>query len=519
MKSIISLQARSSGILMHVSSLPSPHGIGDLGPMAYRFVDFLVSCKQRWWQMLPLCPGGRGNSPYDSPSAFAGDPMFISLEKLVARRLLSKDDISTPKELSKRRVDYSGVVSYKLPKLEKAFENFEKRESPSDHLRFEEYCTANSTWLVDHGIFSSLKQLNGEAPWTEWEESIRARRASALTQVKRQLTSQIRYHMFLQYEFSRQWSELRSYCAEKGVGLIGDIPFYVAHDSADVWANQEIFRLDHRGRPTHVAGVPPDYFSSTGQLWGNPLYRWDVLRRRGYSWWINRLRVIFSRFDASRLDHFIGFQRYWEVAAKARTSSPGRWVKGPSDHFFEMAFRMLGHRELIAEDLGVVTRDVKQLRDRLGLPGMRVLQFAFGKDPDAMRHRPHNYSRNCIVYTGTHDNNTTLGWYTDRGSASSTRSRPEIKKEIEYALRYLNSNGEQISWTMIRLAMMSVANVAITPVQDILGLNSEARMNTPGKAKGNWEWRLTTGALSRRVAKRLLELTETYERTITKAYA
>jgi 4-alpha-glucanotransferase len=519
MKSKMTLRSRSSGILMHVSSLPSTHGIGDLGPAAYRFVDFLASCRQSWWQMLPVSPVGRENSPYDSPSAFAGNPMFISLEKLAARRLLTQNDISAPGNLPKRKVDYSRVTQYKLPRLIKAFDNFERQKSSGDYLRFEEYCTANGAWLVNHGIFSALKQLNGGAPWTEWDEEIRTRRPSALTKVKRQLRMQIRYHMFLQYEFSRQWTELRRYCAKKQVGLIGDIPFYVAHDSADVWANKEIFRLDRHGRPTHVAGVPPDYFSETGQLWGNPLYRWNVLRRRGYYWWIDRLRVTFSRFDVSRLDHFTGFQRYWEVPANAHTSRRGRWVKGPRDHFFETAFRRLGHREVIAEDLGVVTSDVKQLRDRLGLPGIRVLQFAFGNDPDAMSHRPHHYPRDCIVYTGTHDNDTTLGWYTDRGSAASTRSRLDIEKELGYALRYLNSNGEQISWDMIRLAMMSVASVAITPVQDILGLGSEARMNIPGKAKGNWEWRLTDDALSRHVAERLLRLTETYERTMPEVKA
>jgi 4-alpha-glucanotransferase len=519
MKGTTTLRSRSSGILMHLSSLPSLHGIGDLGPAAYRFVDFLASCKQSWWQMLPISPVGRENSPYDSPSAFAGNPMFISLEELAARGLLTQDDISPPKDLSKRKVDYSGVIRYKLPRLTKTFENFEKRSGSSDYFRFEEYCTTNGSWLVNHGIFSALKERNGGAPWTEWDEGIRTRRPSALTQVKRQLKTQIRYHMFLQYEFSGQWAELRRYCAKRGVGLIGDIPFYVAHDSADVWANQQIFQLDRHGRPTHVAGVPPDYFSETGQLWGNPLYRWDVLRRRGYYWWIDRLRVTFSRFDAVRLDHFIGFQRYWEVPANARTSRRGRWVKGPRRHFFDTAFRMLGRKEFIAEDLGVVTLDVKQLRDRLGLPGMRVLQFAFGKDPDVMSHRPHNYPRDCIVYTGTHDNDTTLGWYTDKGSAASTRSKQDIEMELGYALRYLNSNGKQISWDMIRLAMMSVANVAITPVQDILELGSEARMNIPGKAKGNWEWRLTEDALDKHVAERLLDLTETYERVLPEANA
>jgi 4-alpha-glucanotransferase len=514
MKSRTTLRKRSSGVLMHVSCLPGPHGIGGLGPAAYRFVDFLASCKQSWWQVLPISPVGRGNSPYDSPSAFAGNPMFISLEKLTSRHLLTQADTLPPTNLSERRVDYPSAIRYKLPKLRKAFDNFQRQESAGEHLRFEKYRTTNGAWLLNHGIFSALKEQNPEVPWIAWDEGIRARMPSAIKKVRGQLKEEIRYHMFLQYEFSRQWTELRRYCARKGVGLIGDIPFYVAHDSADVWANQEIFQLDRQGMPTHVAGVPPDYFSETGQLWGNPLYRWDVLRRRGYYWWIDRLRVNFNRFDACRLDHFIGFQRYWKVRANARTARRGRWVKGPRDHFFKKAFRRLGRRELIAEDLGVVTRDVKDLRDRIGLPGMRVLQFAFGKDPDAVSHRPHNYPRHCIVYTGTHDNDTTLGWYEDRGSVASTRSKLDIEKEIEHALRYLNSNGEKISWDMIRLAMMSVANVAITPIQDILELGSDARMNIPGKAKGNWEWRLTNDALNKHVAERLLGLTRTYERAL-----
>jgi 4-alpha-glucanotransferase len=517
MRRNVTLRRRSSGILLHVSCLPGAHGIGDLGPAAYQFVDFLEACKQSWWQMLPISPVGRGNSPYDSPSAFAGNPMLISLERLISQRLLTDGDISSTQSLPKRRVDYQKVTHYKLPKLREAFENFQRRKGSSNHLRFKHYCIASGAWLVDHAIFCALKEHYGGVPWTEWDEDIRTRKPSAISRVKAELRTEIRYHMFLQYEFSCQWTELRRYCSKKRVALVGDIPFYVAHDSADVWANQKIFRLNRHGRPTHVAGVPPDYFSETGQLWGNPLYRWNLLRRRGYYWWIDRLRVAFSRFDAVRLDHFIGFQRYWEVPANARTSRPGRWVKGPGDHFFESAFRKLGHLELIAEDLGLVTNDVKQLRDKLGVPGVRVLQFAFSKDPGAKSHRPHNYLRHCIVYTGTHDNDTTLGWYRDRGSQASVRSTQDIEKEIEGALRYLHTNGEHISWDMIRLAMMSVANVAITPVQDVLELGCEARMNTPGRAEGNWEWRLTDGALNSHIAEKLLELTETYERMLPQA--
>lgn len=509
----LNLRTRASGLLLHPTSLHGSFGIGDLGPAAYEFVDFLSESGQSWWQMLPVVPPGEGNSPYMSTSAFAGSPLLISLERLCDDGLLSAAEIAGPgKSLSQQRVRYAAVERFKSPRFRKAFATFEKQRNSNDRDSFETFCATNEGWLTDYAHFCALKIATGGAGWVDWEKDVRLRKAAALKRSRAQLAAEVEYQKFLQYQFDRQWSALKTYCAEQGVGLIGDIPIFVAHDSADVWGHPDLFQLQKTGRPAVVAGIPPDYFSKDGQLWGNPLYAWDVHRERRYDWWIARLQTAFSRFDAVRLDHFIGFYRCWEVDAAAKTARVGRWVKGPTADFFKGVRAGLGPLELIAEDLGVLLPEVKELRDQFELPGMRVLQFAFGNDPEAENYRPHSYPRDCIVYTGTHDNDTTVGWFRDDGSHSSTRSQAEIAAERAFTLRYLASDGREIHWDMIRLALMSVANTALFPAQDVLGLGSEARMNMPGTSGGNWEWRLAPSALNARVAERLRSLTETYGR-------
>ncbi len=512
MRERLTLRRRSSGILLHPTSLPGPHGIGDLGAAAYRFADFLASSGQSWWQMLPIGPPGANNSPYEASSAFAGSPLLLSLEKLAEKGLLGKKDLRPTKDLSPVRVNYGAVTRFKQPRLIKAYQAFRRRNDPEEQGEFESFCGENEVWLSDYALFSALKSHRRGASWLSWEAELRRRKPAAIACARDKLRKQIRFYQFLQYLFSSQWSELRQYCLERGVGLIGDLPIYVSQESADVWANQELFWLDSRGKPTFVAGVPPDYFSKTGQLWGNPLYRWDVLRERGYDWWIARFRANFDRFDAIRLDHFIGFERYWEIPARQKTATKGRWVAGPKDAFFEKLLESVGPVELIAEDLGVVTPEVKALRDRFGFPGIRVLQFAFGNDPEAESYQPHNYPRHCVAYTGTHDNDTIIGWFTDKGSKSSTRSKEEIQKEHAFALRYSGSDGREVNWDMIRLALSSAANVVIIPMQDVIGLGAEARMNHPGRKRGNWVWRLVEGALKREHGERLLGIVKNYGR-------
>ncbi len=507
------LRSRGSGVLMHFTSLPGPFGVGDLGPAASRFAGLISSAGQRWWQVLPVEPSGGGNSPYTVLSAFAGSPLLISPEKLVDDGFLKTGEIRPSRGLSRARVRYREARRFKAGLLKRAFERFESQPPAGMSAGFKKFCDLNEDWLADYSLFAALKKSFGGAHWNEWSPPLRVRRARALAVAERKMDREIRFEKFLQFLFSRQWKSLRRLCAEKGLGLIGDIPIYVAHDSADVWANQDIFMLDRAGRRTALAGVPPDYFSRTGQLWGNPIYRWDVLRRRGYDWWLSRLKKVFERFDVLRLDHFIGFQRYYWVSPNSRTAIKGRWEEGPGAHFFERVRDGLGKAEFIAEDLGVVTSDVKDLRDRFEMPGIKILQFAFGDEDFASEYLPHNYPRDCVVYTGTHDNQTTVEWFNDPGARGSTRTAAKARMERSAALRYLGGDGREIHWDMIRLALSSVANTAILPVQDLLGLGAEARMNKPGAKRGNWEWRLLEGAFSEEVAERLCGLTETYGRS------
>jgi 4-alpha-glucanotransferase len=474
------LDDRASGLLAHLSSLPGSHGGGALGAPARAFIDFLARSGQRWWQMLPVGPPGYGESPYSAQSAFAGNPSFVSTADLSAD---------------------AG--------LDVAYERWRARGSDPKYARFSR---REASWLDDFALFRALKRAHGGVQWTLWEHGVKKRVPKALAAAQKELARDVALEKFAQYAFDEQWSALRKYGKEHGVALIGDIPLVVAHDSADVWQRPELFFLDSAGEPAWVAGVPPDYFSATGQRWGNPIYRWDRMKKDRYAWWTDRLRLMLRRFDAIRLDHFIGFTRFWRVPADRPDAIVGRWIKGPGADFFSAVRRALGDLPLIAEDLGVVAPDVFALRDRFGFPGIKVLQFAFGTDPYAYTFLPHNYPRNAVVYTGTHDNDTTVGWFRDAGGGWSTRTPAETEAEREKALAYLGRSGQEIHWDMIRAALASVANVAIVPLQDVLGLGSESRMNRPGKESGNWTWGFAADALTPSVEQRLATLTRTYGR-------
>jgi 4-alpha-glucanotransferase len=462
-------------------------------------VDALVRARQTWWQILPLGPTGYGDSPYQCFSAFAGNPYLVSPEFLVRDGLLQQADlagVSFPAE----RVDYGAVIQFKIRILARAWENFQAKAAHPLRAPFEEFCVRQAAWLDDFALFMALKDANGGASWLQWPLDLIVRKPNALTQARQQLARAMGLHKFRQFLFARQWQAVKQYANQHGIKLIGDIPIFVSSDSADVWANPGLFLLDERRRPTVVAGVPPDYFSATGQLWGNPLYNWEALRKTGYAWWVARLRTTLEQVDLVRLDHFRGFESYWEIPAGRPTAEVGRWVKGPGFEFFATLRAKLGGLPLIAEDLGLITPEVEVLRDQCQLPGMRILQFAFGGGPDH-RFLPHNYERNTVVYTGTHDNDTTRSWY----ATSPEHERHSVR-------RYLGRDGSDIAWDFIRLAWASVADYALAPLQDVLNLGTEARMNHPGHPAGNWSWRFTPALLADAVLDRLGDLTEIYGR-------
>lgn len=516
------LHRRASGLLAHVTSLPGPHGSGDLGASARRFVDFLNGSSQRFWQMLPVGPPGYGESPYSAQSTFAGSPLLIGLDDLAAAGLIETANLAPPSPLSDERMDFVPMEAHRMARLREAFARFRaKREEESagenegsglgGPISFAEFAAENESWLEDFALFRALKRAHGGGAWTGWERDLRERRPSALDAARGELADEIAFEKFAQYAFDAQWIRLRAYAAERGIALIGDIPIFVAHDSADVWQNPGDFFLDDSGEPSFVAGVPPDYFSRTGQRWGNPLYRWKHMEKSGYAWWIARLRSTLRRFDMVRLDHFIGFYRYWRIPASEPTAIHGRWMKGPRRKLFDRAKAELGSLPLIAEDLGEATKGVYALRDHYGFPGIKVLQFAFGDDPAGPTFLPHNYERRAVVFTGTHDNDTTVGWFTDPGGQGS-RTPEQTEEERRTTLRYLGTTGKEIHWDMIRAVLASVAGLALIPLQDVLGKGSEARMNRPGQASGNWTWRARGSELSASVAERLRDLTETYDR-------
>lgn len=503
---------RCSGILLHPTSLPGPHGVGDLGPEAHRFVDFLARAGQRYWQMLPVGPLGGGASPYDSPSAFAGSPLLLSLEVLVERGLLEPKEVSDPRAFaSSRNAHYSAAIRYRERRLRRAFARFQARSGDQERAELARFVEQQSYWLTDYTLFRALKSARGNASWTTWPSELRRREASALERAQRDLEVEIQYHQFLQFEFARQWSSLKSFANARGVKLLGDVPMFVAHDGSDVWAHQTIFQLDEHGEPRVVAGVPPDYFSADGQRWGNPLYDWNVLRESGYGWWLSRFRTTLERFDALRLDHFIGFHRYWEIPAHSASAREGRFVGVPGEDFFAKVNSTLGHLPFIAEDLGILTPEVEALRDRFEMPGMRVLEFAF-VDVNSRTYQPHRFPRGTVVYTGTHDNDTIVGWLSSHERSRAEHDVSALREEKLRALAYAGSDGSEPHWDMIRLALASVANTAIFPLQDLLGLGADARMNIPGTASGNWTFRALAPEINEKLADRMGGLCESYER-------
>jgi 4-alpha-glucanotransferase len=506
---------RSSGILLHPTSLPGPYGIGDLGPEALRFADFLVDAGQTLWQVLPLGPTGYGDSPYQSFSALAGNPLMISPQRLEEEGWVDRHALRDIPDFPKDEADFARVGSWKRALLESAAQRFLERAASADRERFDSFCQANAGWLDDFALFMALKQYHNLSVWSRWDPSIRWREPAALSSWRERLAQPIAVQKFQQFAFFTQWRELREYCRDRKIRLMGDLPIYVAHDSADVWVNPQYFHLDSHGDPTVVAGVPPDYFSATGQLWGNPIYRWDVLARYGYRWWLERFRAVLEMVDMIRLDHFRGFEAYWEVPATEPTAVHGRWIKGPGPALFHAARLALGELPLVAENLGVITPQVEAIRAEFGFPGMTILQFAFGNDAQAPSFRPHNYPREVVAYTGTHDCDTTVGWWTSEGRGESTRSADDIRREREIARKYLNTDGSEINWAFIRALEASVADTVLIPLQDALGLGSEARMNQPATLGRNWRWRYRAEMLKQEIAQRLAELARLYERAFT----
>jgi 4-alpha-glucanotransferase len=502
---------RASGILLHPTSLPGPYGIGDFGPEAYRFADFLHESGCRLWQVLPLNPTGYGDSPFQSFSASAGNPLLISLEKLVDKGVLAKAELTNIPRFPDEQVDYGAVIKIKTPLLRKAAERFLQGDSPEQN-QFEEFCRANSGWLDDFALFMAVKNTQDLVAWPKWPAEIAQRRPEAIRDWSTRLASDIEAIKYWQFEFFQQWSELREYCHQRGIQIIGDIPIYVAHDSADVWANRQYFSLDECGNATKVAGVPPDYFSATGQLWGNPIYNWPAMKEDRYAWWIERFRAALRLYDVIRIDHFRGFEAYWEVPGSDTTAANGTWVKGPGAELFSAVQAELGDLPIIAENLGVITPEVEAIRHQFGFPGMAILQFAFGNDPQGPSFRPHNYVRELVAYTGTHDNDTVIGWWMSSGANDSIRTPEDVKKEHEFARAYLAFESEPVNWVLVRTILRSVANTAVAPLQDVLGLGSSARMNLPGTSSGNWRWRLKPGVLVKPLAARLREMNQMYDR-------
>ncbi len=495
---------RGSGLLVHPTSFPGAYGVGDLGAGATRMLDFLQKSGQRFWQTLPLGPTGYGNSPYAALSAFAGNPLLISPERLREADLLTADDLAVAPDFPADHVDYGAVGPWKMALLHTSYARFTKHASAALRDEFAAYCAEQREWLDDFALFMALKDAHEQVMWTAWPERYAQRDPQALAEARRELADEIAFQQYAQFLFARQWADVRRAAHARDLAIIGDLAIFVAHDSADVWARPELFQLDDHGAPTVVAGVPPDYFSPTGQRWGNPLYRWDTLAATGYAWWIARTRQALTLADVIRLDHFRGFQAYWEIPASEETAVAGRWVEGPGATLFE-AFRVaLGDVPIIAEDLGEITPEVHALRKALGFPGMRVLQFAFGGDANN-QHLPHTYDHNSVVYTGTHDNDTTVGWFT----AASNHERA-------YALAYLGLSTQasalEVAWAMLRAAYASVSQLALAPLQDALTLGGAARMNLPARAHDNWEWRCQEAQLTPELAARLKALAATYGR-------
>ena len=491
---------RSAGILLHPTSLPGPFGIGDIGPQVHRWIDFLSQAGCGLWQVLPLGPTGYGDSPYQSFSAFAGNPYLISPELLLKDGLLHSNDLFEIPEFPVGKVDFGKLIPWKLGLLDRAYIQFQQSAPGEICTAFEQFKTEHSFWLDDFCLFMALKEAYGGGSWVNWPHPFLRREPEAIREAKQVHSTAIQRQEFRQFIFHRQWAAVREHARQENILIIGDVPIFVAHDSAEVWARSDLFDLDQDGNPKVVAGVPPDYFSETGQLWGNPLYCWDVHQADGYSWWLKRLSAVLNLVDIVRLDHFRGFAGYWEVPFGEKTAVKGRWVDGPGEHFFSAVEQQFGDLPIIAEDLGVITPDVVAMRENFNLPGMRIVQFAFTGDPKEP-FLPHNHEKHCVVYTGTHDNDTVRGWY---------ERVPEGEKS--FYRRYLNRDGGQVSWDMIRAAWGSVAVYALAPMQDFLNLDNQARMNYPGNPSGNWTWRMTDSALNESLQSAIQEINFLYDR-------
>ena len=491
---------RSSGILLHPTSLPSRGGIGDLGPAAYEFLDFLAAAEQGLWQVLPLAPGGFGNSPYSAISAFAGNPLLVSLERLADHGWIDRERVSSLPD-GTSNVDYPQVYAAKLPLLRETARNFISGRGDGDRSRFDRFKQQNQWWLDDYVLFEALRDRYKGASWNTWPKELAQREPSELDGIRRELAGDLEERKAIQFAFYEQWHAIHQRCRQLGIKVIGDMAIFVSYDSADVWTHPDIFHLDENREPYVVAGVPPDAFSETGQRWGNPLYRWDVLRTRGYDWWVQRMRWALQTCDILRLDHFRGFESYWEIPGHEPTAVNGRWMEGPKDDLFRVLRSELGELPVIAEDLGMITAEVHALRERLQIPGMRVLQFGFG-DPGAHIYLPHKFEANTVVYTGTHDNDTTVGWWEVTAAEHERRA----------AAHYLGCNGDNVHWAFIRAAESSVADLCLIPLQDVLGLGNDARMNKPSHPDGNWSWRYRAGALTPELAESLRTLTELSDR-------
>jgi 4-alpha-glucanotransferase len=492
---------RASGVLLHPTSLPGAHGCGDFGKEAYHFVDWLVAGGQRLWQLLPLAGIGPGNSPYMSNSAFAGNALLIDLAELVQQGWLSQEDLNPVPGLDAAEVNFAVMYPFRMQRLAKAAAAFATAGTAAQREDYQRFLLEQKTWLNDYALFMSLCEAKDWCDWHSWEPALVKREPKALAAAQKQYAQRIEFWRFCQWRFYRQWALLKSYANNKGVQIIGDTPIFIAYLSAEVWANQHLFELDAAGVPSVVAGVPPDFFSATGQRWGNPLYRWSAHAKDNYAWWVERIRRTFELVDIVRIDHFRGFAGYWEIPASEPTAVRGQWVPGPGDALFKAINKALGPMPIIAEDLGVITPDVDALRKKFGFPGMRILQFAFAGDASD-RFLPHNYEPDTVVYTGTHDNDTVAGWW-----ATAT------DHERHMARGYLATDGHDMPWTMIRAAMSSVADTAVHPMQDVLALPAEARMNYPGQESGWWGWRFEWAQVQPWHAGRLAELTKTYGRT------
>ncbi|MCX6054674.1 MAG: 4-alpha-glucanotransferase [Chloroflexi bacterium] len=491
---------RKSGVLLHPTSLPGPDGIGDLGPEIYHWLDFLAEAGCHLWQILPLGPTGYGDSPYQCFSAFAGNPYLISSALLMEQNILKRTDIADRPDFPVHSIDFGPVIEWKTTLLDRAYQNFSKNSQKNLVSNYNDFCESEKEWLFDFSLFMAIKENQGGVSWENWPEALRNRSSEALRDFSNKNPGPIEKQKFRQFLFFEQWDRVRKYAALKNIQIIGDIPIFVSYDSADAWSHPELFYLNTQGKPTCVAGVPPDYFAPTGQLWGNPLYRWDVHKKQGYSWWIKRIQAVLKVVDIIRLDHFRGFSGYWEIPAGMPTAEYGKWVKGPGSSIFKAFENEFPSLPLIAEDLGEITADVIRLRELFKLPGMKVFQFAFSttpKDPFL----PHNYPENCVAYTGTHDNDTSLGWY---------RTAPEQEKDL--CRRYLGRSGDDISWDMIRAVWSSTAVFALTPLQDLLSLDQEGRMNFPGRPSGNWGWRFDASDLSEDLSRQIKEINFLYDR-------